>query len=229
MTILIVDDDVIVTKVLNLILQNEGYPTLTAHSGADAISLLEAHPDVDLVVSDIMMKDMDGLELLAKLRGSLKWNDLPVILCTASTSTENVRKAGRLGCRFFLLKPIDRALLLKRVVDALASRTVELRDKEEIMKKHALDAPTYDTILQEFDLELSNKIEFFEQTLSRQSSPSVAVGIGNLLDSALILGADRLASVLQKMQDKAMHAPLDIDDYRILLKEIKRMLSKIKR
>ena len=97
------------------------------------------------------------------------------------------------------------------------------------MKTQGLDAATYDEILKEFDLNLSDKIEFFEQTLNSQTSPSVAVGIGNLHESAVILGADRLAGVLKKMQDKAMRSPLDIDDYRTLLAEIKRLLGKIKR
>lgn len=227
--ILIVDDDEIVTRLLNMVLQQDGYSTLTAHSGIQAVGMLENQPDVDLIISDIMMKNMDGLELLARLQGSAKWGDIPVILCTAAGNVENVRKAGRLGCRYFLLKPVDRTLLLKRVSEALAGRKVEFRGREEIMKTQGLDAATYDDILKEFDQNLSEKIELFEQTLNSQTSPSVAVGIGNLYESAVILGAERLAGVLKKMQDKAMRSPLDIDDYRTLLAEIKRLLGKINR
>ena len=229
MTILIVDDDEIVTKVLNMSLQQAGYLTLIAHSGAQAIGILESNPNIDVIVSDIMMKDMNGLELLAQVHASANWSDIPFILCTSAGNVDNVRKAARLGCRHFLLKPIDRTLFLKRVAEALASRTVELHDRQEIMKRHGLDEATYDEILKEFDLNLSDKIELFEQTLNSQTSPSVAIGLGNLYESAVILGADRLAGVLKQMQDKAMRSPLDIDDYRTLLKEIKRLLGKIQR
>ena len=79
--ILVVDDDVELAQTLQDFLQQEGYRVDVALSGEEALALLKAQR-VDLVLSDINMPKMDGLQLLAAIKGEPAWRELPVVMIT---------------------------------------------------------------------------------------------------------------------------------------------------
>ena len=110
-TILVVDDEPLVRKMVALILEHEGFSVLTAESGPDAIRLSHVHPgEIDLLVSDMKMPVMDGCTLASRLQEENP--DLPVLLISAYS--ENEPEAMRL--RFPLLpKPFSIKSLLSQV------------------------------------------------------------------------------------------------------------------
>ena len=100
-TILIVDDEKNYPLILSAVLQEEGYETLTANSGQEALEIL-AHSDVDLVLTDMKMPKMDGIELLERV----KENDpeLPIIMMTAYGTVEKAVEAMQKGAYNYILK-----------------------------------------------------------------------------------------------------------------------------
>ncbi|WP_293862740.1 response regulator [uncultured Alsobacter sp.] len=80
---LVVDDEWAIAAVLADLLTDEGYGVLSASNGRDALAMLEAHPDVVLVVLDYMMPIMDGVATLAAIRARPQFADLPVIMMTS--------------------------------------------------------------------------------------------------------------------------------------------------
>ena len=116
-TLLVVDDDVAVSKVLAALLTQAGLQVHTATSGAAALQLLARHP-IDVVVSDVRMPGMDGLQLLAEVQRS--WPELPVLLLTAHGTVPLAVEAMKAGAADFVLKPFDRDELLFSVRKALA-------------------------------------------------------------------------------------------------------------
>jgi len=122
MKILLVEDDGTSLKMLNGMLTRNGYETLTAGSVDEAIGHLEGGNPVGLIISDIMMPDKDGFELLKyrNTKGSLK--KIPVLMCTASGDKASVMRCAALGAGDFLIKPIDRETLLDKVRKALQKR-----------------------------------------------------------------------------------------------------------
>ena len=70
---------------------------------------------IDLAIIDITMPDMDGLELVQRIRSNTKIVHLPVLMCTASRRKDDIMRAARLGVKGFLVKPISRELLLAKV------------------------------------------------------------------------------------------------------------------
>ena len=84
-TILVVDDEKNYPLVLSAVLQEEGFETLTANSGEEALDIID-HSDVDLVLTDMKMPKMDGIELLERIK--LKDAELPVIMMTAHGTVE---------------------------------------------------------------------------------------------------------------------------------------------
>ncbi|MFN6964943.1 MAG: sigma-54-dependent transcriptional regulator [Pyrinomonadaceae bacterium] len=102
--ILIVDDEQSYRQLLSLVFESEGHAVRTATNGRAALAALQAEP-ADIVISDVKMPDMDGIELLRSVRATLP--DLGVVLMTAFASVETARDAFKLGADDFIQKPFD--------------------------------------------------------------------------------------------------------------------------
>src|SRR6187402_1814429 len=81
--VLVVDDDVRNIFALSVLLEEREMQVLRAETGHEALAQLEAHPDVDAVLMDVMMPDMDGFEAMRRVRAQPKWKHLPIIALTA--------------------------------------------------------------------------------------------------------------------------------------------------
>jgi len=108
-TVLIVDDEKNYPPIISAILENEGYETLTAYSGHEALEKLD-DSDVDLVITDMKMPKMDGITLLEKIKQ--KNSELPVILMTAHGTVEKAVEAMQKGAYNYILKPFDNERLI---------------------------------------------------------------------------------------------------------------------
>jgi len=104
MTVLLVDDDPAVGAVLSALLRQEGIAAREVRSGKEALRVLEDEP-FDLVVTDLRMPEMTGMDLLASILE--KWPEQQVVMLTAHGSVPTAVEAMRLGATDFLLKPFD--------------------------------------------------------------------------------------------------------------------------
>jgi two-component system response regulator PilR (NtrC family) len=103
-SILIVDDEQSYRQLLSLVFEGDGHSIRTAMNGREALELLQAEP-ADVIVSDVKMPDMDGIEMLRAIRETLP--DTGVVLMTAFASVETAREAFKLGADDFIQKPFD--------------------------------------------------------------------------------------------------------------------------
>ena len=102
-TILIVDDASIVRKQVTSAIQKMGHIVVEAVDGIDALSKLDACPDTSLIVCDVHMPNMNGLEFLERLHA--RGSNIPVIMLTAEGEPESIRRAKALGARAWIVKP----------------------------------------------------------------------------------------------------------------------------
>lgn len=153
-TILIVDDEKNNITLLETLLQMKGYTTISAYSGAEAISLASLHKP-DLILLDVVMPEMDGFETVTKLKTDSDTQHIPVIMITALDDRETKSKALRAGAEEFLSKPINHTdltirvrnlLRLKKYSDLLAGDNQAL---EELVRQRTeqLDEAYCDTVL----------------------------------------------------------------------------------
>ena len=102
--ILIVDDEQSYRQLLSLVFESDGHTVRTAMNGRQALESLQAEP-ADVIISDVKMPDIDGIEMLRAIRETLP--DLGVVLMTAFASVETAREAFKLGADDFIQKPFD--------------------------------------------------------------------------------------------------------------------------
>ena len=110
--VLIVDDDVRNIYALSTILEGHDTNTLYAESGKQALETLRQHPDIEIILMDIMMPDMDGYETMRAIRKMEKHKRLPIIAVTAKAMQEDRQKCIDAGASDYLVKPIDTKQLL---------------------------------------------------------------------------------------------------------------------
>jgi len=115
--ILLVDDDSRNVFALSKILIERGMEIIKAENGKYALETLDNHPDIDLVLMDIMMPEMDGYEAMRQIRSQKKYQGLPVIALTAKAMNNDKQKCIDAGANDYIAKPIDveRLLSLMRV------------------------------------------------------------------------------------------------------------------
>jgi sigma-B regulation protein RsbU (phosphoserine phosphatase) len=113
-TILVVDDNEANRDVLSRRLHRRGYVAVKVEDGPSALTALAAQP-FDLVLLDVMMPGMSGLEVLTEIRKTRSPTDLPVIMATAKDQSEDVVLALGLGANDYVTKPLDFAVVMARV------------------------------------------------------------------------------------------------------------------
>jgi CheY-like chemotaxis protein len=129
--ILLVDDDPHAIEILTRMLGREGYACVSASGGAEALELLANQP-VDVILLDVMMPDMDGLEVCARLRQDERLRPIPVILLTAKDDMETRSQGMALGVSEYLTKPINKRELFMRIDAQLHARAIDRQLSETV-------------------------------------------------------------------------------------------------
>ncbi|AOT55675.1 response regulator transcription factor [Weissella soli] len=112
MKILIVDDDQEILELLEIYVKNEGYEPITAMDGKEALMMLRTNPDISLVILDIMMPEMNGMEVIKEVR---KDNGVPVLLLSAKAGAMDKIQGLITGADDYVTKPFNPLEVMARV------------------------------------------------------------------------------------------------------------------
>jgi len=123
--VMVVDDSVSVRRVVSTIIKGQGWTAIPAKDGLDALEQLQKSPTPpDAILLDVEMPRMSGYELLAALRGQVKFRDLPVVMVTSRAGDKHRRKAMELGASEYTVKPFledQLVALLRKLCRAAAT------------------------------------------------------------------------------------------------------------
>ncbi len=105
MKIMIVDDCPTTRKILSIYLKSKGFEVTTADNGLDAIEKLAIHT-VHMILTDLNMPYMDGIELTRTLRADPNWSSLPILMVTTEADPEERERALQAGANGYIVKPV---------------------------------------------------------------------------------------------------------------------------
>jgi len=213
--ILIVDDTPVNLKLTRILLVNEGYKVLTASSAEEALELLRSyHPD--LVLADIQLPGMDGLELTRHIKEVERTRDITVIALTAFAMAGDERKAVDAGCDGYITKPIDTRTLGTRIRQILDRRAEmnpavsEAAESEAASDKGAISPAEMDALRQRFlaeGLEASRKMLL---DLDGRFNPTEAgKQLHNWIGTGGLLGFGNISRLAREVETVLHERPLD--------------------
>jgi two-component system cell cycle response regulator len=145
--ILIADDDAMVLQSIAWVLREQGYDVSTVSGGTELMTALNSKTP-DLLLLDIVMPDADGYDLLARIKGDVRWRDMPVLMVSSQTPDDAIDKTLGLGAADYIKKPFTPRDLLARVQSQLRSHAAfnhqkaALRTAEEALVRAREDAET---------------------------------------------------------------------------------------
>lgn len=113
--VLVADDEPHIGRIIQTKLEQGPFQVTLVADGTGAIRALEQYPDIALVLLDLMMPGLSGLEVLARMRGDDRWKTLPCVILTAAGHDQQREEAMALGADDFLTKPFSPKRLMARV------------------------------------------------------------------------------------------------------------------
>ena len=155
-TILVVEDEASIASFVALYLKNAGYAVRTASTGADALAQFAAG-DVSLIVLDLMLPDMDGIEICRRIRGR---SDVPILMLTARDEDVDKIIGLEVGADDYLTKPFNPRELVARVKSVLRRAAPERREAETKQLRHGqlvVDAGRREVRVGEQEIQLAPK------------------------------------------------------------------------
>jgi two-component system alkaline phosphatase synthesis response regulator PhoP len=105
--VLVADDEPHIGRIIKMKLEQGPFHVTLVYDGREALEVLEKEPDIALVMLDLMMPHLSGLDVLAAMRADPRWHDLPCIILTAAGQEQQHTKAMELGATDFLTKPFS--------------------------------------------------------------------------------------------------------------------------
>lgn len=194
-TILVVEDDIHLLQGIRDILQLDYYHVLTAQNGVEALAILNDQPEPpDLIVSDIMMPQMDGVEFFQRVRQEPRWLSIPFIFLTAKGEKSDYHKGLRLGVDDYIVKPYDPPDLLVKI-EARIKRHEELNQAHsESLSK--LKRQILTILNHEFRTPLTFVVAYADM-LNEASADSLQEGDMLAYLKGVSAGAERLRSLIE--------------------------------
>lgn len=178
--ILVADDEALIRRLVCDFLKNSGYETVEAVDGTDAVVKFKEHPDISLVVCDIMMPGLDGWEVCKKIREK---SGVPIIVLTARTQEFDEIVSFESGADDFVTKPFSPTILVKRIEALLkrsAAKPVHANGEIYTFDGLTLDIPGHSVTLDGREIELTGKeFKVLEKLIK---SPGRIFTRDNLLD-----------------------------------------------
>ncbi|AZF00176.1 diguanylate cyclase/phosphodiesterase [Pseudomonas orientalis] len=196
-TLLIVDDEPQIRKLLETLLQHEGYQTLSASNGEEALQLVAQQPP-DLILLDIMMPGMDGYEVATQLKANPVTANIPIIMLSA-LSESSARVSGlETGAEEFISKPVERVELWLRVRNLLRLKAHgdELKQHSAMLEQQLqqrggdlAQMNVHDLARQDLEHALREAVE--QQAFALHYQPKVELASGEICALEALLRWDR--------------------------------------
>ena len=220
MSILLVEDNPVTLKLMDINLLKHGYTTLLAKDGKEALSVLENHAEeIELILTDIMMPEMSGFEMCSEIKKNETWSQIPIIMCSVLSDVKHVQQAVQFGCTGYLVKPINFEKLRNKIETVLGKGA----DKDESLGDMS------EEVALSFSKLIKEKIDLLENAVLGEGAVNSEGSFNDLLEAATCFGVKWVKNLLNRIQDVEddlrNNKDCSSDKYMGLLKELKKVYS----
>jgi CheY-like chemotaxis protein len=197
MNVLIVEDNPLSATVIEHTLDRHGYETITAHDGEQALMHLESHPEIELVITDLVMPKTDGVELVRRIKERNEWSTIPILVCTSMRpENANHRLAGH-GWKY-VLKPIKADSLIQKVKETFAQQRKILQDPDLTMEQIGIDSTAFSEVMDKFSVTVAEAIHRLER--QDEDASQEPPDLKDLLEGARLVRAERIVDILTNLE-----------------------------
>ena len=226
MKILVVDDDVICRTLIVKGLEKANYDTVEAQDAGEALRLLQSDGAISLLITDVMMPEVDGFDLVDRIRKVPSLARLPVLICSALGTPDTVLRAARLKIAGYLLKPIDLRRLRQEVARIQEGRFRPFAGFPETLSRLDLDETGYLKMLTSLLEKLSRDLPEISRLCDCGDSQELSTLLAGLSGAAKSLGAEALTDVIGTMA--RANAANDTSSIASLIPDIERAAAELK-
>lgn len=205
--LLLVEDDLTSRRLIRALLPKEMKLNISeAEDGQVALQMMEKPPYPDIIICDVLMPNMDGLEFLARLRDLPRFSNTPVVMISANAFKDNVAKAATLKVNKFLRKPLER----KDLTEAVEAALKEVSGKDSALFKAqqrlCLDDKAYFELSSGFSRAIGESITFVRSSISRDRWQAAAIRVNALGGSIQMVGDERLSMAISRVEAQLKRA-----------------------
>ena len=189
--ILLVEDDLVTCHIMTAMLRRLRHAHVVAHAAAEALEHVARQP-VDLIIADLMLPDMHGLELIEQILVRPHLQDIPVMFCTAHADPKTVERALAVGAVDFVKKPLNVDAFAGRIERALKRAPARWESWREMIKRLRVDSRTFQPLL----------------TLARDHVAELVQTLGKLKDGKATVdevGRDELSARVLRVRGAALN------------------------
>ena len=202
MKILVVDDDQINAKLISKRLIKRGFEVDSVFGGQECIDYIESGKEVDLILLDIIMPGISGLEVLTHIREKFSTMDLPVIMVTAKAEASDVVDALKKGANDYIQKPVNMDIAEAKV---RTHYSMKLLNRESIIKK---ELETANAMIVTYNHEINNPLAIAMGMLRRCMLKNETEGLEKA-NKAL----HRIAEIVKKIDKVSKERSIQTDKY----------------
>ncbi len=189
--ILLIEDDLVTCHIMTALLKRLRHPHVVAHNGAEALDQVGRQP-TDLIIADLLLPDMHGLDLIEQLMIKPYLQDIPVMFCSAASDAKTVERALALGCVDFVKKPINVDVFAARIDRALKRAPARWESWRDMIKRLRVDSRTFQPLL----------------TLAREGLAELVQLLGRIKDGRTTVddvGREELSARVQRVRGAALN------------------------
>lgn len=208
--ILLVEDDLTSRRLVKALLPKDLKAViLEVEDGLSALQSMEKPPYPDIIICDVLMPNMDGLEFLTRLRDLPRFSNTPVVMISANAFKENVAKAATLKVHRFLRKPLDR----KDLSDAVEAAMKEISGKDSSLFKAqqrlCLDDKAYFELSAGFSRAIAESVTFVRSSISRDRWQAATIRVNALSGSIQMVGDERLSVAIGRVEKQLRNSDIN--------------------
>jgi len=163
--ILIIDDDILNTKLMIKILQKIDHTVTAVHNADDALNIINKST-FDLILLDIIMPNTNGIELLHKIKNNNNYYDTPIIMLSALDDLDSIVDCINLGAADYITKPIDKILLNARINNCLEKKEYRDKEKKYLNKIREQEKKTNDLLLNIMPASIAERLKGGENNIA---------------------------------------------------------------